>query len=254
MKDSVRINKALQDLARQYPPDEVAQQLIMLPRAAFHVELAAQSGGPGGSVCDIGGGLGMFSVGCAVIGMDSTLIDDFQDEGNKLQADEVLALHRSRGVKVMCRDVAAEGLGFVAGQFDVVTAFDTIEHWHCSPKPALHQMMKMLKPGGTMIISLPNGVDLLKRIQVPLGMANWSSMKDWYEEPVFRGHVREARIADLHYIARDIGLNNVRVFGRTWARSRRGWQRSQMLVRALDRGLSLFPGLCSSIYLVGTAK
>jgi len=41
------------------------------------------------------------------------------------------------------------------------------------------------------------------RIIVPLGHGTWSQMSGWYEEEVFRGHVREPSVSDLKYIANE---------------------------------------------------
>ena len=55
-----------------------------------------------------------------------------------------------------------------------------------------------------------------KRLTVPFGSGKWSSMADWYEDPIFRGHVREPDVDDLFYIAREVGLVDVYIKGRHW--------------------------------------
>jgi hypothetical protein len=86
---------------------------------------------------------------------------------------------------------------------------------------------------------------------VPLGIAKWSSMADWYEAKTFRGHVREPDVDDLRYIARDMGLVDVEVMGRNWLgyKNRRPWIRR--LTPLVDVPLRVLPTLCSDIYLVG---
>ena len=69
---------------------------------------------------------------------------------------------------------------------------------------------------GLFVLGVPNRVNLRKRVFVPFGYGKWSSMKDWYESPVFRGHVREPDVDDLRYIARDLHLRDWQVFGRNW--------------------------------------
>src|SRR5271170_7216765 len=83
-----------------------------------------------------------------------------------------------------------------ASTFDVVTCFDSLEHWHHSPKRVLHDMWDSLKPGGLFIVSVPNNVNLRKRITVPFGYGRWSKIETWYDVPVFRGHVREPNTED----------------------------------------------------------
>jgi hypothetical protein len=59
-------------------------------------------------------------------------------------------------------------------------------------------------------------VRIRKRLTVPFGSGKWSSMADWYEDPIFRGHVREPDVDDLFYIAREVGLVDVYIKGRHW--------------------------------------
>ena len=66
----------------------------------------------------------------------------------------------------------------------------------------------------------------------------------------FRGHVREPDVEDLHYIARDMQLAQVEIFGRNWA-GYLGGRAVRTLTRLLDPLLQRRPSLCSDLYLVG---
>ena len=90
----------LRSVASQYPKDLVAGQVRDIPRIAFHIGLAldgAQHKPPSDLVlCDLGGGIGLFSVGCAAYGIKRTvLVDDFDDQINYLTGPSILDLHRS---------------------------------------------------------------------------------------------------------------------------------------------------------------
>ncbi len=134
-----------------------------------------------------------FRIGCAALGFSSVLIDDFSDKHHPIFRDSVLHLHESYGVRIIEKDVIGEGISFDADSFDVVTSFDSMEHWHHSPKQLFHQVKRILRPGGLFFLGVPNCINLRKRITIPLGVGSWSSMQDWYDRPVFRGHVREAK-------------------------------------------------------------
>ena len=209
------VSDLLNQIASEYPVGlrDAASQDVR--RQTFHVTTVSQLA-PGGSVADIGGGLGLFSVGCAAVGLNATLIDDFADPVNVLHGDSALKIHQEFGVTILRRDVIREGLQLDAHSMDVITSFDSMEHWHNSPKAVFAEVMTALKPGGWFLLGVPNCVNLRKRITVVLGKAKWSSMADWYEEPVFRGHVREADVDDLLYIARDMDLTDVKILGRNW--------------------------------------
>jgi SAM-dependent methyltransferase len=249
VRGTADIVPVLSRIAADYPPVLGASRHVL--RNAFHLGLLA--GLPRGArVCDIGGGLGPFSPGCAALGFDAVLVDDFKDAWHGDYAEQVLArIHRPLGVTVISRDVVADGVDFAPESLDAVTVFDTMEHWHNSPRPVFHALMRALKPGGTFVIGGPNCVNLRKRITVPFGFGKWSGMREWYEAERFRSHVREPDVADLKYIARDLGLRDVRILGRNWL----GYHSRFRLVRALtpigDRLLRLRPSLCSDIYMVG---
>jgi SAM-dependent methyltransferase len=246
------VRALLEKIARQYPGPLAEAELAEIPRVLFNIELvrSLKPGRP--AVCDVGGGIGTFSIGCAALGMRSVLVDDFQDDVNLEHGESILDLHRAYGVEVIGGDVVTDFLQFASGSIDVFTMFECIEHLHNSPKALLHALVDGLAPGGVLIISAPNCVDLVKRILVPLGKGKWSPLESWYEVDSFRGHVREPDVEDLRYIARDLRLKSVRIYGRNWAASRLKREPLRQVALAVDKLLWRMPTLCSSLYLVGT--
>jgi SAM-dependent methyltransferase len=246
------IKSVLERIADSYPPAiSAVQRYSDVPRTAFNLSLL--SGLPRGArIGDIGGGLSLFAPACAAIGLDVTLVDDFADIWHRsATADIVDRVHRPLGVKIVSSDLIAEGVEFAAESFDAFTIFDTMEHWHNSPKRLFHQLMVALKPDGLFIISGPNCVNLRKRITVPFGLGKWTPMEAWYEVDKFRSHVREPDVADLRYIASDLGLTNVKIIGRNWIGYRSRFRAARFMTPLFDRLLRLRPSLCSDIYMVG---
>jgi SAM-dependent methyltransferase len=233
----------------------VSREVADIPRIAFNIALSLPARKPlkEAVICDVGGGIGLFSVGCAAAGFGRViLVDDFSDQINQTVGESILAIHRSYGVRVVSRDVVAQGVGDLNERLDVVTSFDSMEHWHRSPKQLFRELLSAMNAGGRFVLAVPNCVNLRKRLTVPLGRGKWSAMKDWYEPEVFRGHIREPDVQDLLYIAADLGLEDARVLGRNWL----GCQSDKKLLRIaasfLDPLIRLRPSLCSNIYLVGT--
>ncbi len=246
----------LAKVANDYPSDMTSHQFRDIPRIAFNISLALEATQPKPaselSICDLGGGIGLFSVGCAALGFKRVvLIDDFNDPVNQRVGDTIFALHWKYGVEVISRDVIAQSISDVCMGFDVVSTFDSMEHWHHSPKRLFKEVVAGLNSGGTFVLSVPNCANLRKRITVPLGIGKWSSMQDWYEREEFRGHVREPDVSDLWYIARDMGLCDVRILGRNWL----GYYSANPFIRTatrlVDYPLRLRPSLCSDLYMVG---
>lgn len=246
------INKKLHEVAELYPEHLIQKQKISIPRIAFHISVIVKNHGPNCKVCDLGGGVGLFSVGCAAVGMDTTLVDDFRDNINLEYGDQLFQAHKKVGVKIISKNIIEDcNLGFETNSFDAITTFDSMEHWHDSPKKLFHNVITYLKDGGTFLLGVPNCVNLRKRISVPFGYGKWSSMEEWYEIDSFRGHVREPDIDDLKYIGQDMGLKNIQIIGKNW----QGYYSPSKLKRAItpfiDIPLRIFPQLCADIYLVG---
>lgn len=160
---------------------------------------------------------------------------------------------KDHGVRVLRRDPLEEGLALEQDSLDAVTSFDSMEHWHRSPKALFREVVRTLKPGGILLLGTPNAANLRKRVEAVLGRTEWSSMNDWYEQPIFRGHVREPTVHDYRYIARDLDLQDVSIIGRNFAGlEQNGPVRYATLV--LDPLLRAFPTLSSNLYLIGRAK
>jgi 2-polyprenyl-3-methyl-5-hydroxy-6-metoxy-1,4-benzoquinol methylase len=254
--DQHKLRGVLVEVANEYPKSIVDGQIQDVPRIAFNISLAMETAGykPASelSVCDLGGGIGLFSIGCAAIGFKRVvLIDDFNDAVNHQVGDSVFSLHRKYDVEVISCDVFSRGIGDICTGFDVVTTFDSMEHWHHSPKKLFNDVFAGLNPGGIFILGVPNCVNMRKRITVPLGIGKWSSMQDWYEPEVFRGHVREPDVCDLKYIARDMGLVDVRIIGRNWLGYNSSNKAIRIATKLMDNLLRLKPSLCSDLYMVG---
>jgi len=253
--DLKQIANSLVRVANTYPAELVADQLADVERIAFHISLAMGENDPADlSVCDLGGGLGLFSVGCKAVGFKRVvLVDDFSDSINSQLGESALDLHRGQGVEVVSLDVVGSGIdGAVDGDFDVVTSFDSMEHWHASPKRLFQQVYDRITPGGQFVLGTPNCVNMRKRITVPMGYGKWSKLEDWYEAERFRGHVREPDVDDLLYITQDMGLEDCRVFGRNWVGLASLNPVIRLASKISDLPLRIRPTLCSDIYVVGT--
>jgi SAM-dependent methyltransferase len=241
---------ALAEVEGQYREDLVQWARADHDRQVFQVDLVAQLA-PGGTVVDLGGGFTTFTIGCAAAGMTAIIVDDFADPAYVDKVESASRVHREHGVQLVTRDLIADGLGMEPRSIDIIASFDSLEHWHNSPKALLAEVVRALRPGGWFFLGVPNALNLRKRIAVPFGRAKWSQMADWYEQPVFRGHVREPDVDDLRYIARDMALVNVQVLGRNWQGLKHPNRRVRRITALIDRPLRSRPSLCSDIYLLG---
>ena len=241
----------LYELEEQYP--QLLRAYLKNNRSRFVYEIQEVikfASGQGSKFLDIGAGFSPLPIICALHGMKVTVVDDFLDPVHQEVGLDVLSVHKKYGVEVMHEDVFSLDLPFGENQLDGVVILDSMEHWHRSPKRLFHRLYNMLKRGGLFLIGVPNCVNARKRITVPFGRGKWSSMSDWYENEIFRGHVREPDVHDLRYMADDLRFREYRIVGKNWI----GYRSRNMLIRIVtpfvDKALQLNPALCSDIYLV----
>jgi SAM-dependent methyltransferase len=236
----------LAEVAMDYPYVIRESQLQDVDRIAYHIGLVQRYGKPSGRICDIGGGVGLFSPGCAALGYDATLIDDFKDEISFNAGKDVFAPHAKHGVKVMSCDVIAGPLDFPENSFDVVAAFDSMEHWHHSPRRLFHMLKKALAPTGIFIIGVPKRKNLPRRLTTLLSREPRSAVRDWYDSNIFQDRLREPSVSDLRHICRDLGMIILAVIGRNWL-DRMSYP---LLTKLTDPVLRMRPGLCSDLYVI----
>src|SRR5207249_2761624 len=81
--DERELQRMIEPLVLRYPEELQPDQRRDVARTAFHVSLVASAFAPPAKVCDIGGGVGLFSLACAHLGYEMTLVDDFSDPVNE---------------------------------------------------------------------------------------------------------------------------------------------------------------------------
>lgn len=246
-----QIARVFDEVISVYPKNYRELMLSNRSRMIWQIETAVEHMPKGGHALDIGAGIAPFMLVLARMGYRTSIMEDFADA--TLVDDEtavVLKLFEEANINVIRGDAFDNIASLPEEGIDLVTTHDSMEHWHNSPKALFHVLWERMNEGGMFWIGVPNCVNLRKRITVPFGFGKWSGMKDWYEQSIFRGHVREPDVDDLRYIARDVGANKYRIVGKNWL----GYRNSRASVRAItpfvDRLLQLRPSLCSDIYLL----
>lgn len=256
LRDLVRLYR---DIFDEYWMDSRHRYQVdgMSRRYAYFLRHLILEVGTESKVCDLGGGVGFFAVGCARIGMTATVVDDEEDGcfmESHPHAEGRAKIKRETPIAFIQRDLIRDGIDFVEGSFDAFTCLDVMEHFHNSPKRLFAQASHALRPGGTFVLVSPNCNDLRHRVTTVLGRGTWSSMEAWYESDVFRGHVREPSISDLRCIARDMGWEVRRILGTNFS----AYIHPQPIVRKLAPLWDCFagwrPSLCGDIALVARKR
>jgi 2-polyprenyl-3-methyl-5-hydroxy-6-metoxy-1,4-benzoquinol methylase len=119
---------------------------------------------PGARLLDIGCGRGDFMLACRRLGWEVV--------GTEQARSPVMGLARTLGIEVV---TLADLAGFPDASFDVVTLWHVLEHLP-DPRDALRAIYRLLRPGGRVIVELPN-------------LGSWQARiagRDWYHLDVPR--------------------------------------------------------------------
>ncbi|MGB0454924.1 MAG: class I SAM-dependent methyltransferase, partial [Bacteriovoracaceae bacterium] len=162
----------------------------------------------GGTILDFGAGSCDKTAVLQNMGYQCSAADDLQDHWHeeKDSKNKILNFADSIGINyILLRD---QKLELEENQYDMVMSHDVIEHLHDSPKDLLNILVKSIKPGGYLFLSVPNAVNLRKRISVLKGETNYPPYDQfyWYPGP-WRGHVREYTKNDLSLLSQYLKLD-----------------------------------------------
>jgi SAM-dependent methyltransferase len=210
----------------------------------------------GGVLVDLGGGIAVHNGVLAQLGMSVYVVDLLSDYWERKAANptainrEIELLERC-GVQFIRGEVSTFDFAnrFAANSIDVVASFHCIEHLHQSPKFALESAMQALKPGGLLLIEVPNAANIRKRIALLMGHTNYPAFDSYYYSPAFVGHVREYTVGDLRQLGQNLGGPRYRILGKNTTYGHWVERIPHSIRRVLDAGLQPFPGLCSSLLL-----
>jgi methionine biosynthesis protein MetW len=158
---------------------------------------------PGSRVLDVGcgngqaGGLPLRAMGCQYIGVDVSAT--------------ALASARALGLDV-CQITDGTALPFPNNSFDAVVSMEVVEHL-MFPLPTVIEMMRVLKPGGILLITTPNVVYWRRRADLLVGRWNPFGYPDAVARPWADPHIRFFSVGALRRMLGEAGCVEVEVRG-----------------------------------------
>jgi SAM-dependent methyltransferase len=130
-----------------------------------------------GSVLEIGSGLGHISVCLAILGFKSTCVDiDVKRKDDSRWSGYAIPL-------LEC-DIERQELPLADASFDCVLFNDVLEHLMDDPVPTLKKMLRVLKPGGTLLLTTPNVLYFPLVLYPLLGKNVFPILEEYYQVPV----------------------------------------------------------------------
>lgn len=106
------------------------------------------------SILDIGVGTGIFY----------SLLSDFEDRdvsGIEI-VPEFIPILKARGVKAQLCNIEKEKIPYADESFDLIICDSILEHT-LKPKHLLTEMFRVLRPGGSFIVVVPNAISIIRR-------------------------------------------------------------------------------------------
>ncbi|MCW2685304.1 MAG: SAM-dependent methyltransferase [Mycobacterium sp.] len=168
---------------------------------------------PGSRVLDFGAGPADKTAVLAVLGYKCTAVDDLADEWHKRGEARQMILDFAQDMNIEYIPLDGGDIP-VTGKFDMVMLHDVLEHLHDSPRDLLINLLERVRDEGYLFVTVPNHVNLRKRISVLRGQTSHPPYDLYYWYPGhWRGHVREYTRGDCEALAQALGLEVVEVQG-----------------------------------------
>ncbi|MEO5590700.1 MAG: class I SAM-dependent methyltransferase [Gemmatimonadaceae bacterium] len=169
---------------------------------------------PGSRVLDFGCGPCDKTAILQELGYVCSGCDDLDEDWHRSpgQRESILEFARNSGIDF--RRNNGDGLPFEPGTFDMVMMHDVLEHIHDSPRELMNDLVELVRPGGYLFATVPNQVNIKKRLEVLAGRTNLTAYETfyWSNDP-WRGHIREYVRDDLVKLARYLNIEILELRG-----------------------------------------
>lgn len=190
------------------------------------------------------------------LGFKCSAYDDLQDDWHKIQGNREKIASFARECGIDFKLANGGQLPFEKNSFDMIMLHDVLEHLHDSPRDLLNDLLELVKPEGLLFVTVPNAVNIRKRIDVMFGRTNLPPFESYYWYPgVWRGHVREYVKNDLIKLSEYLNLEELEIKSCDHMLSKlpasirpgyllvtsifRGWKDSWLLVARKKQGWSV---------------
>ena len=173
-----------------------------------------------GTVIDLGAGNGITSLALQAAGANVTAVDNwlpYSREDSDVdpsmhrtgERNAILERYRRHNVRTIETDLLKGDLPLEDATIDVAITMAVIEHFPGSPRKLLEEAKRVLKPGGVLVIEVPNHAALRNRLKLLIGKTVHFAIEDWYRSDPFFGHFRELTRSELEKYVEFLDMETV---------------------------------------------
>ncbi|NPV54699.1 MAG: methyltransferase domain-containing protein [Firmicutes bacterium] len=170
---------------------------------------------PGSKILDFGSGPCDKVAILQYLGFQCSACDDLQDEWHRESDNKEKIISFARNIGIDFRLIENEMIPFKDEcYFDMIMIHHVLEHFHNSPRKVLTGLLRLAKSEGILFVTIPNAVNIRKRIAVMFGRTNMPRYEDYYwHGGYYRGHVREYVRDDLVKLSKYLDLEILELRG-----------------------------------------
>ncbi len=219
MKNEQNPEQILNHLAEEFP--DCIDYWREFNRYRFNLKQLLPLLQPNESVLDLGAGNGVLSLALQAAGAQVTAVDNWRpysqadtnrDEPSMIHMGDrhyILERFRAHNIQTIETNLLKGNLPLKDNSFDMAIIMAVIEHFPGSPRKILEEAKRVLKPGGILVIEVPNIAALRNRLKLLIGKTVHFPIEDWYRSDPFYGHFREMTRAELQKYVEFLGMETM---------------------------------------------
>lgn len=136
-------------------------------------------------------------------------------EGNDPACYPLLPLYKKADIGISCVDFfdifgpvrgATQRLPFPEASFDKIICWETMEHFNFNPVKLVRELLRVLKPGGQVMITVPNRASFQNLFNQVFGRMELHSINDYY---TFENYVSDGKNAFYGFHWREYTKNEL---------------------------------------------
>lgn len=199
----------------------------------------------------------MFDIGCGFGGLGALVSAHLGiDEVHGIDIDPTaLPEARSKGIEARQIELGVQPLPYPDEFFDLIMSLGMMDYLP-TYDAALAEMQRVLRPGGYILVALPNLASWHNRLVLFLGYQprdveiscqKLTGLMPWYRNDTPTGHIHTATVGAFSELMAHHGFQRVRITG-----GRPGGRKKRLLLQAIDAIFSTRVTLARRFFYLGT--